>query len=473
MSDELHQRLRHPEFRGRIGLARRAITPPVGIYARAWGSAQHDVAEGVHRPLLATALVLHSESGATELILVTLDLIVLWQEEADKIRSAILERLGLRPHQLILHPSHSHSTPFFLSRQVNKPGGHLIAPYLAALPDVCCELIVAARAAARDSILTWAYGQCGLAFNRDAIDPATGRDVCGLNLAVKADHTLLVGRITDSNGKLSATIVNYACHPVSLGGANRLLSPDYIGAMREVVEKETSGALCVFFQGAAGDMTPRRSYEADVAVADQNGRELGYAALSTLASMFPPGQQLEYQGIEESGAVLGIWRLRAKPSISTEISGEVITTRLTIKDMPTRQQLEQQLSNATQRFEIERLERALDTRKLAGDGTTGELPATVWRLGESFIVATPTEPYSAFQVALRAQFPDAAIAVLMASDGARNYLPVPSAFKRDVYQVRVALYDVGSLESMTQQVAHAIEAARSSAVVTAQPSDYG
>ena len=61
----------------------------------------------------------------------------------------------------------------------------------------------------------------------------------------------------------------------------------------------------------------------------------------------------------------------------------------------------------------------------------------------------------------------------MASDGAKNYLPVPSAFKRDVYQVRVALYDVGSLESMTQQVAHAIEAARSSAVVTAQPSDYG
>jgi hypothetical protein len=183
--------------------------------------------------------------------------------------------------------------------------------------------------------------------------------------------------------------------------------------------------------------------------------------------MFPPGQQLEYQGIEESGAVLGIWRLRAKPSISTEISGEVITTRLTIKDMPTRQQLEQQLSNATQRLEIERLERALDTRKLAGDGTTGELPATVWRLGESFIVATPTEPYSAFQVALRAQFPDAAIAVLMASDGAKNYLPVPSAFKRDVYQVRVALYDVGSLESMTQQVAHAIEAAGSPAVVAA------
>jgi hypothetical protein len=461
MSDSPPTRLRHPEFRGRVGVARTTVTPPIGIYARAWGSAKHDVAEGVHRPLLATALVFQDQSGASELIVVTLDVVVLWQEEADTIRSAILERLGLKPHQLILHPSHSHSTPFYLSRQVNKPGGHLIPPYLASLPGRCCDLIAEARAVARDAILTWSYGHCGLAFNRDAIDPATGRDVCGLNLAVKADPTLLVGRISDSSGNIIATIVNYACHPVSLGGANRLLSPDYIGAMRELVERETAGALCVFFQGAAGDVTPRRSYEAQVAAADQNGRELGYAALSTLASMFPPGQQLEYQGIEESGAVLGIWRLTAKPSISSEISGEVITTALPIRDMPTRQELEAQLLQATERFEIERLERALDRRKLVGDGATGQLPTTLWRLGDSFLVATPTEPYSEFQVALRTRFPDAAIAVLMASDGAKNYLPVPSAFRRDVYQVRVALYEEGSLERVTGHVAHAIELASS------------
>jgi hypothetical protein len=44
-------RLRHPEFRGRIGVARTVIKPPIGIYARAWGSAQDDIAKGVHKPL--------------------------------------------------------------------------------------------------------------------------------------------------------------------------------------------------------------------------------------------------------------------------------------------------------------------------------------------------------------------------------------------------------------------------------------
>ncbi|MEQ9066645.1 MAG: hypothetical protein RLO18_07980 [Gimesia chilikensis] len=33
-------------FRGRIGVATVDITPPVGIYARNWGAAKHDVRPG-------------------------------------------------------------------------------------------------------------------------------------------------------------------------------------------------------------------------------------------------------------------------------------------------------------------------------------------------------------------------------------------------------------------------------------------
>ncbi len=41
----------------RFGVATRDVTPPVGIYARSWGAATHEVAEGVHRPFEATAAV--------------------------------------------------------------------------------------------------------------------------------------------------------------------------------------------------------------------------------------------------------------------------------------------------------------------------------------------------------------------------------------------------------------------------------
>jgi hypothetical protein len=37
-------------------------------------------------------------------------------------------------------------------------------------------------------------------------------------------------------------------------------------------------------------------------------------------------------------------------------------------------------------------------------------------------------------------------------------LPKPSAFKSDVYQVRVALYEIGSLEKVTAEASAAIAA---------------
>jgi hypothetical protein len=458
MFDESAQRLYHPEFLGRVGVASRVVTPPVGIYARTWGSATHDRAEGVHRPLYASCVAFGSLQDRQDLLLITIDAIIFWQQDADRLRQAILERTALRPEQLIVHPSHSHATPFLGARHLDKPGGDLLGPYLDSIPRICCELIEQARANSSEAIVSWAYGRCSLAYNRDAIDADSGRDICGLNLLERADDTVLVGRVADTGGRIKATIVNYACHPVSLGGANRLLSPDYIGAMRELVQKETGGAPCLFFHGASGDLTPRRSYEGNVEAADQNGRELGYAALSTLSSMFPPGQQLQYAGIEESGTPLGIWRLAPKSSVNTELSAQTVTTALQVKDMPTRAEIEAKLATATERYEIERLERALGRRDQVGDGTENDFSFTVWRLGDAFIVSTPAEPYSRFQIDLRKRFPQAAIAVLNLSNGSTTYLPKASAFGRDVYQVRVALYREDSLDQVTDVAAATIGA---------------
>jgi len=450
--------LSNPEFRGRIGVARTIITPPVGIYARLWGSAMHDVAEGVHRPCFASCLVFQDDSGGNELVLLALDACIFAQEEVMRLSAAIQAGCGLAPGRLIIHPSHSHSVPTYVRKHADRPGGHLIAPYLEALPSICEKLVREARSTATQSTLSWAYGHCGLAYNRDFIDPANGREVCGLNLLAKADDTLLVGRITDLTGKVKATIVNYACHPVSLGGANRLISPDYVGAMRETVERHTAGAICVFFHGPSGDLTPRRSYEADVAAPEQNGRELGYAALSALSSMFPPGQQLQYQGIEESGTPLGVWRLVPKPSVNTAICAERMTTRLPLKEMPSRAAIEAQLSQATERYEIERLERTLGRRELAGEGTQGEFYLNVWRLGDAFLVLVPAEAYSQLQRELRASHPDAAVAVLNLASGTYMYLPPRPSYQRpDVYPVRVALYEAGSLEHIAGLAAGAIE----------------
>ena len=104
----------------------------------------------------------------------------------------------------------------------------------------------------------------------------------------------------------AATLFNYACHPTTLAWQNRLLSPDYIGAAREVLE-DAFGAPALFLQGASGELAPRDDYVGETAVADRNGRQLGYAAAAAIESLPPPGTRFVYTGIVGSGANLGTW----------------------------------------------------------------------------------------------------------------------------------------------------------------------
>ena len=82
-----------------FGVARRDVTPPVGIYARSWGAATHEVAEGVHRPLTATAAVFAPHDGdGPELALVALD--IGWLQYApDEHRAARRDQGADRPRR--------------------------------------------------------------------------------------------------------------------------------------------------------------------------------------------------------------------------------------------------------------------------------------------------------------------------------------------------------------------------------------
>ena len=93
----------------------------------------------------------------------------------------------------------------------------------------------------------------------DTLDGGDGDDV------LTGDDTVVVARITSGLGTTLATIVNYACHPTTLAWENKLLSPDYIGAMRQTVEATTQ-APCLFLQGASGELAPAEQYTGDTAV---------------------------------------------------------------------------------------------------------------------------------------------------------------------------------------------------------------
>lgn len=436
------------EFTGDIGVARANITPPIGINARNWGAAAHDVAKGVHRPLTATVLALSTASDPAPLVLIAADL-GWWKSREDEwlVRSAILETCGLEPARLLLSLSHTHAGPNLYREDHAKPGGDQIAPYLESLREKLTAATRKALATRRPARLLWRYGRCDLAQNRDLPRPAESRHIVGWNPAEPADDTLLVGRIEDVATKRPlATIVNYACHPTTLAAGNRLLSPDFPGAMRELIEATTQ-APCVFLQGASGDLGTAAQHGADPLVADRLGRRLGHAVLSVLESW--PDALHVIDEVVESGAPLGI--AHAHPPVeSSALCASQHAVDLALKPLESIDQIEAALRACTDRALQERLTRKRAVRRIVGDGSSSPQPLWLWRIGDAAIVAHPNEAYSHFQVELRRRFAPRPVVVLNITNGYAGYLPPRDHYTRHQYSVWVTPFAAGSLEKLTE-----------------------
>lgn len=448
--------LRCASFAGLIGVARCDITPPAGIYARNWGAATHDVAEGIHRPLTLTCLTFQTRRDGLPLALIGADLG--WWKSRDEewfIRSGVREALSLDEARVMFCLSHTHAGPSLYREDAEKPGGQHIGPYLEQLRAAAARAAQQALAAAAPATLAWRYGKCDLATNRDLRDPNRDRCIVGFNPDQPADDTLLVGRVSDDAGRVLATLVNYACHPTTLAWDNRLISPDYIGAMREVVEAQTH-VPCLFLQGASGELAPAEQYSGDTALADAHGRRLGHAALATLEGMLPPATRLAFTGAVESGAALAIWK-REPDDISRALAVERVEVELALKPMPTTAQIEEEWRRTADRVAKERLWRQRGVRRMVGDGTTAKTSLYCWRLGDALLIGHPHEAYSEFQMKLRQRFPSLAVAVMNIVNGYASYLPPRDVYGLDLYPVTVTPFAADSLERLTDQALHAGE----------------
>ncbi|MEO6907099.1 MAG: neutral/alkaline non-lysosomal ceramidase N-terminal domain-containing protein [Abditibacteriaceae bacterium] len=447
MSDQLVYK--NNAYEGYIGVAKEDITPPTGIYARNWGAASHDVADGIDVPLRAVVMTLQSAPDEKPLVLVTLDLG--WWKSADdewRIRGAVIDELNLTPDRVIVNLTHTHSGPGITSEDKDKPGGDLIPAYLNQVRDAVLRACKRALESKVLSTLTWDYGRCSLARNRDLPDPEKDRVVCGFNPAATADDTLLVGRVCDSAGKVLLTIANYACHPTSLAWQNHLISPDWVGAFYQTVENVTGGAA-MFLQGASGELQPARTYTEDLEIIRAQGRQLGYATLSVLEGMLPSGQQLEYDGVVESGAPLACWKT-AVASVNKNLYTKIIDLELPLReDLPTLQELEKQLAAGDDRVIAERLTRKMHIRRKVGNGTTTKASLWIWQIGDCIIFAAPNESYSLLQTSLREHFVSRTVAVInLANGSASGYLPPAELYEKDIYQVWQTPFAAGCLEKL-------------------------
>ena len=465
-----------PQTHCQVAVARGDITPPIGIYHRMWGAAVHDRATAVHRPLLATLLWLQPAFDSTQAqLIVAVDHCILDGAEMTGIRKAVSEVTGLPTNHVHIALSHTHGSAWMSRARAHFPGGDLIGPYLDELGKTIAQLARQAQASLQPAAIVYGQGRCSLAAHRDYWDADNQQFVCGFNPSGFADDTVLVGRISGADGTCLATLVNYACHPTTLAWDNTAISPDFVGAMREVVELATK-APCLFLQGASGDLGPREGFVGDWRVADRNGRQLGYAALSALESLPTPGTRFVYAGPVVSGTTIGTWRHDALDADALK-QHDVWQVRQWIVELPYRHDLPNLDESKSAHVKWQReeesaraagdLQKARDWRALVEQANRqitrlSVLPGgkvfpylvTLWKLGNAVWVLVPGELYQTFQITLRSRFPaQPMIVATLTGDWQPGYVPPAASYGYGIYQETIAAVGAGALETLIESIA--------------------
>jgi len=429
------------------------ITPPRGIYSRNWGAAKFDVASGVHKPLLMSCLVTQGDDGTLG-AMIAADL-GWWKNNDDErnLRTAIIEACNLKEEQLLFCLSHTHAGPSICSNDKDQNGGKYIISYLEFLKNTAVESINKAKENLMDGFLSWEYGCCDLATKRDL--NLNGEYLIGYDPSAKPDQTLLVGKLSNTDGELRAVICNYACHPTTFAHENTLISPDYVGAMRELIAEKLNVPI-VFLQGASGDLAPKKQYVNDPEIVDANGRKLGYAILSTLENTSPVGKKWIFDHALQSGAPLAIYA--EKEIVPSQVFRQIkFEVSIPYKQLDSIEKIEQEFNACADRVIKDRLWRKLNTRKSIGDQTHAILPVWIWQFGDAFVVAQANEVYAIGQELIRARFKDAPIAFINIANGYLGYLPPQDLYGKDIYAVWQTPFEKGGLELLIAEVISKIE----------------
>ncbi len=430
------------------GTGRRGINPPSNIAHGGWGAQKHEQAEGIDMELWVTALAL--SDGKTATLVLDIDIQILTNRRADQIRAAVSVATGVPILNIRASATHTHSGPVPYKSWIEK-GFELVEPWFAEVARRSAEAAQEAMGNLQAVEVRGGRGECLINVNRRAVTDQ-GEQFLGINSKGTSDHEVLVVKLDSLDGKSVATLVNFACHPTVMGPLNRLITPDYPGAMKRVVE-ESLGGKCVFLQGAAGDQGPVQGFQADPKVYQQLGKVLGHEVVKVALSLTTiPSNQI-FREIVPSGAPLGKYDCRF--DCMNALPLRVIEKEIFV---PLRESLPEKKS-ATEKLDHWKIQlqeararnddaaiteaiymaRRADIQLRMADDFGGKTSAGVRThficFGDVALIGCNIEPFAKTGLAIKAQSPFAITFFSGYTNGRLAYLATPDEWTKGGYEV--------------------------------------
>jgi hypothetical protein len=303
-------------------------------------------------------------------------------------------------------------------------------------------VIAAADAARRPVTLACGRGAVRVGINRRE-RKEDGRIVLGQHPEGTLDSEVQVWRFDAAGGETPepgapvgwvrrsappvAVLVHYACHGVSLSSQVRLLSADFMGVMRDVVEPLVGGAA-LYVQGACGNINPSL-----MGANWEHPRLLGHALgaeAARVALLAQPVQPLPLRVARERLRLPALLPVSVEAGRARVAALEADRERLDREGVP---------ADAGSRiWNTRTLQRARDGLAALEGGTSlppVEVEIGALRIGDAALASNPTELFCEIGMAIKRASPFPWTAVAGYTDGSAGYVPTRAAYPEGGYEV--------------------------------------
>jgi len=260
----------------KIGYSQQIITPSLDkpVYLAGFGNNRR--ATTIHDDLYARALAIQDDR--TTLVLVALDLIGFFRPNVLQV----IEKVNRPDAQIVIASTHTHHGPdtMGLWGPDDKTCG-VDEEYMITLKQKIVDVIHASLSKLEPASAKWTSVHVpGLAKN--ARNPEI------------LDDELTLLQFTTEDDKALTTLFNFPCHPEVLWDMNPNITSDYVGYLREEVEKQTS-APCIFFSGALGGMMTPDVKDHSFEEAEFMGKKLADEGLKALSKVEDQKSNIDMQ----------------------------------------------------------------------------------------------------------------------------------------------------------------------------------
>ena len=428
----------------RAGAAMVDITPKNGVPMAGYYSFR--ASNGVLDPIYAKAIVV--EQDGTRATFVVLDMVSTTRPVVEEARKLIAEQHGIPPERVMISATHTHTAPYMVRNsmmdEITKgtlPAG---LEYGGGLPALIAQSVGDAAARLVPAKASATVGKAeGISFNRRAIgkdgkllwqpkkmDPNVLRPAG----PVDPDLGLLVFEAQKSQPSPLATYVNFAMHPTSIGGGNRV-SADYPGALcRVLCERRGKEMVAIFANGCCGNINHHNYLSSEPqASGTKESNRLG-TVLADAADQAWPSLRALTTGIPRAKSTMV--RLSRRSFSAEQIAhAQDVAARMFTEKLGTVPMAEAVC--------------ILDTARLKDTPLLGEVQVIAFS-DELAIVSLPGEIFVELGLSLKAGSPFKHTFIAELANGSIGYIPNREAYPQGNYEVVSSRCEAGSGEKLVE-----------------------